>query len=97
MAKGTHDRGQVIRVSREVHTALAKKRTAFRSWDALMRCLLGLPARVGTHPDLHEAWLVPGSARWFARRAEARGESVRLAAKRGSENPDSPIKMREVL
>lgn len=90
-------RGKVIRVSPEVHAELSKRRSEFRSWDAIVRCLLGMTPRKGQLPKLREVWLVRGSLHYFERLSAARGEAVKQAALSGLKKPEPPVKMREVL
>lgn len=89
--------GKVVRVSDEVHDLLSRKKTEFRSWDALLRCLLGLGPRKGVLPRLREVWLVAGCSRYFEKLSEARGESIKQAVRSGSGKPEVPTKLREVL
>lgn len=94
---GSTKKGRILRVSPEVFALLSRKRAEFRSYDSLLRCLLGLPARKGSLPRLREGFVIPQTGRFFEQLAKARGEAVRLAAARGAESIEKPVRMREVL
>ena len=90
------NKGRVIRVSQEIYDALETKKTSFKSWDSLLRCAFGFPARKGPGLKLQEFWSVPGSPRLFKTLAEAKGEAIKIAVRENSFQK-KPVKLREVI
>lgn len=87
-------KGKLIRISDDVFNLLQKKRQG-KSWDSLMRRMLGLPDRAGITQPLVVGWLDQDTGQLYLDEAEARGAAVVAAAKRGTKKIKQPIKMRE--
>jgi hypothetical protein len=94
-------KGRIIRISPDTYALLESRRADFKSWDSLLRWVLGLPPRRGERkipfPARKEVWLISGSLRYFISSATARGEAVKRAAFIGSDHVEKPMRMREVL
>lgn len=93
--------GRVIRISEDLFQALDKKKQAFKSWDAFLRCQFGMPPQevrgiVRPFTKLKEFWIVRGSKWIFVKLAEAKGEAIKLSVRDGFA-PQVPSKVREVL
>lgn len=89
-------KGKTIRLSDEV-IAVLRKHQGRRSFDVILRDLLGLPQRVrAEHKPLLTGYVVPETGEFFLTEGEARGASVVAAAKAGRSKVSKPIRVREV-
>ena len=95
-SRGLASKGKTIRLSDEV-LAVLRKHQGRRSFDVILRDLLGLPQRVkDEHKPLLTGCLVPETGEFFLTEGEARGAAVVAAAKSGRSKVSKPIRMREV-
>jgi|SRR5690606_32047804 len=89
-------KGKTIRLSDEV-IAVLRKHQGRRSFDVILRDLLGLPQRVkAEHKPLLTGYVVPETGEFFLTEGEARGAAVVAAAKAGRNKVSKPIRVREV-
>jgi len=90
--------GKAVRISKDVKTYLEKRQRGTESYDATLRRLFGLPDRKGNAQPLRTLWIVPNGTAPIARltQAEARGDAIVLAAKRGIKKAEQVIQVQEV-
>lgn len=95
-------KGRAIRASDLVYDTLDSARRG-RSWDALLRRMLGLPDRAGNPQPLVEgvlevhsgAFLLRGESSWKQVEEQATKMAVRIAQNKNV-RCELPVKMREV-
>jgi hypothetical protein len=95
-------KGKVVRLSLAAFEQLALRRKAggFRSWDALLRHLFGLPARKGPTPPLRilrEYWIVDDEAIELPESPIAKGKMFEYIAAKSERLSIKPVRVREVL
>jgi hypothetical protein len=102
--KKRFSKGKAIRVSDLVYATLDIHRRA-RSWDWMLRRMLGLPDRAGNAQPLLEGYLEVTTGQFFLRapgedweeaEMNANELAIRIAAKQRSKRVLRPIRMREL-
>lgn len=90
--------GKAVRISQDVKTYLEKRQRGEESYDAILRRLFGIPTRKGEAQPLKIYYVVPNEASPIIRRtlAEARGESIIVATKKGIKKAESVITVQEL-
>lgn len=90
--------GKAVRISQDVKTYLEKRQRGTESYDAILRRLFGIPTRKGETQLLKVYYVVPNESNPIVRKtlAEARGEAILLATKRGIKKAESVITVQEV-
>jgi hypothetical protein len=95
--------GTVVRISRELVAHLGELKQPGEGYDALLRRQFGLPSRNGHEQKLRNYFVIDTADDLIVKRtiAEARGEAIILAVKRGQrlidkKRKESVLKVREV-
>jgi len=91
---------RIIRISGEAFEAFSLRGTHMKkkTMDEIMRKVLGLSSKY--YPERRKArdfWLLPSQGLSFGRKAEARGEAIQEAIRRGKKRPEAPVKVRELI
>lgn len=95
--------GRAVRLSNELLAVIEPRRKQNRSYDALFRKILGLPAWDGTPQPLLEGCLEVTAGRFFIKtgtwddvEADANGAAVSAAVRNKTRKVNKPIRMREI-
>ncbi len=95
--------GKVIKLSRELSKFLDGLRSGTESYDSALRRHFGLPSRTGHPQPLRKYYVIdsPKNLSVFRTQAEAKGEAILLAVKRGQrfshkEKKDEVLSVREM-
>lgn len=97
-SKKERDKGEVIRVSRNVLNYIRRKQKNRESVDATLRRLFGLANRKGETPALRTYFVLTQPVlSVFSSAADARGASVMNAVKGKKKKAEAPTKVREVV
>ncbi len=84
---------KVIKLSDEVADALDSLRERKEGWDSMLRRHFGLPSRFGKPQPLAEYFVVAAEKPVICRtKAEANGEAILLAVRRGQKKSDRKAK-----
>lgn len=89
---------KVMRISPAVVSYLTKRRRKRESFDSILRRLFGLPTLKGALQELTTYFIIPNGDRPIVRltKAEANGEAVLLATKKGLRTTEKVTKALEV-
>lgn len=90
--------GKAVRISLDVKNYLEKRQRGSESYDSILRRLFGLPTRKGEAQPLRILYVVPNGEAPITKStlAEARGQAILLAAKRGAKKADAVLTFQEV-
>ncbi len=95
--------GKAIKVSRELYAHLTELKARGEGYDGLLRRHFGIPSRNGHEQPLRTYFIIDTADDLIVRRtlAEARGDAIILAVKRGQRMTDrkrkeSVVKVREL-
>lgn len=92
------DRGEVVRLSRQVVAHIKRKSKDKESVDATLRRLLGLPDKDGKAPALAEYFVLTQPVlSAFLKEEQARGAAVMIAARAKKKKAEAPVRVREVV
>lgn len=95
--KPDRDKGRPVRLSNEVISVLTRKKRREESCDSILRRILGLPARNGSTQHLESFWVLPSTLTVKSTLAEARGEAILQAVRRGHKKAEKPIRVIEYV
>jgi len=95
--KPDRDKGEVVRLSNAVIEVLRRKLKKAESYDNLMRRMLGVPSRNNEPHPLEVFWVIPGTLTAKRSLAEARGEAILQAVKKGKRKAEKPLKVIEYI
>ena len=84
-------------MSNEVLGILTKKLRKAESYDNLLRRMLGIPSRKDEPQHLEVFWVLPSTLLARKSLAEARGEAVLEAVRKGKRKTEKPIKVVEYV
>jgi hypothetical protein len=92
-------RGKIIRLSRELELFINRKRKGKEGYDATLRRLFGLPTIKGKPQPLFVAYVIQNNGKPVISmsKAEARGEAILLATKRGHKKAETVLTVTERL
>ena len=96
-AKPNRDKGRPVRLSNEVLSVLDRKLRKAESYDSLLRRIIGLPSRNDEPQHLEVFWVLPSTLLARKSLAEARGEAVLAAVRKGKKKTEKPIKVVEYV
>lgn len=90
--------GKVVRLSKEVEVHIRKRQHAGESFDATLRRMFGIRGRKGQKNDLRVYYILPnGTApKVSTNLAEARGEAIILATKKGLKKAEAVLTVQEI-
>lgn len=98
--RSTQDKGKPVRLSSQVlqfikkYERLNEDKTK-ESYDSILRRLFGLPTKKGEKQEKETFWLPLGGKKVFRDRADAAGEAVLLAHKKGLKKTKRVIMLKE--
>ncbi len=103
MAKDKKYDGKVVKISRELYAHLGELRLKGEGYDGMLRRYFGIPSRTGHPQPLRTYYVIDSPKDLLVRRtvAEAKGDAILLAVKRGQkinhkEKKDAVIVVREL-
>ena len=96
-SKQDNRKGCAIRLSNEVLNVLGRKMRKGESYDNLMRRMLGMPTKKAKPQPIEVFWLLPKALTVKKTLAEARGEAIILAVRRGKKNAEKPMKVIQAI
>jgi hypothetical protein len=90
--------GKAVRISQDVKVYLERRQRGKESYDAILRRLFGLETRKGEAQPLHTYYVIPNNGDPIIRAslAEARGEAILLATKRGIKKAEQIVTVQEI-
>lgn len=90
--------GKAVRISLDVKNYLEKRQRGTESYDSILRRLFGLPTRKGDTQPLGLLFVIPNGEAPITKLtlAEARGQAILRAARRGSKKAEAVLTYQEV-